>query len=112
MDYKNGETFKFIDPEIDPFDQNIIDNFIQSKVYQSSQIPKPTFTSFDKSVSRNTKENNKCVVCLEKEKISVFAPCGHRCVCLECGKHIFKNEKKCPLCKVVITDFLEEVIDE
>jgi hypothetical protein len=31
---------------------------------------------------------------------------------LECGKHIFKNEKKCPLCKVVITDFLEEVIDE
>ena len=115
VDYKNGETFKFIDPEIDPFDQNIIDNFIQSKVYyiNPSQIPKSTFTSIDKSFPMNTKENNyKCVVCLEKEKISVFAPCGHRCVCLECGKHIFKNEKKCPLCKVVITDFLEEVIDE
>ena len=109
VDYKNGETFKFIDPEIDPFDQNIIDNFIQSEIYQSSQIPKPTFTSFDKSVSRNTKEKNKCVVCLEKEKISVFAPCGHRCVCLECGKRIFKNNKKCPLCEEVITDFLEKV---
>jgi hypothetical protein len=56
-------------------------------------------------------EKSYCVVCLSNEAESVFAPCGHRCVCLDCGKNILNNVKKCPVCKEKIIDFLERVID-
>ena len=122
IDFKNGEKFTFHNPEVDPYDKDIIDNLIISKIYyiNPSQVPKTNFTSNDVTLfpmnSKDNPKNIKCVICLEKDRTSVFAPCGHMCVCLECGKDFMnsnKNEqKRCPLCKGVITDFLEAVIDD
>lgn len=30
--------------------------------------------------------NNQCVICLVNERNSIFYPCGHECVCADCGK--------------------------
>ena len=122
IDFKNGENFIFHNPEVDPYDKDIIDNLIKSKVYyiNPSQVPKTNFTSNDVTLfpinSKDNPKNIKCVICLERDRTSVFAPCGHMCVCLECGKNFMNSiqneQKRCPLCKGVITDFLEAVIDD
>ncbi len=105
---KQGEAFPFDDPEEDPYDRQIINSLVPSMIYDIP-IPQKNMVSYSDNFSGDM---SKCVVCLEKERISVFAPCGHRCVCLECGKKICQKMKKCPICKENITGFLERVIDD
>ncbi len=33
----------------------------------------------------NVQNTNFCVICLEKQRDSIFYPCGHECVCHQCG---------------------------
>jgi SWI/SNF-related matrix-associated actin-dependent regulator 1 of chromatin subfamily A len=41
-----------------------------------------------------------CCVCKDAAKGAVFKPCGHACVCFECGKQIAGQKKaKCPICR-------------
>lgn len=37
----------------------------------------------------------ECVICMGEESTHVFAPCGHYCVCGDCGKMV----DKCPICR-------------
>lgn len=43
-----------------------------------------------------------CTLCHVHEKNIVLVPCGHVCVCSECGDRIVR----CPVCKIVITSIL------
>ena len=38
-------------------------------------------------------DEHLCVICLDKEKDSVFYPCGHQCTCMDCGER-FKKEAR------------------
>ncbi len=44
-------------------------------------------------------------------KQSVFVPCGHRCVCYDCGKKIHETKRKCPICNHDSLYILKKVYD-
>lgn len=41
----------------------------------------------------------ECLVCLDTDKDTVIMPCGHLCVCSDCGKGLVKNKHTCPICR-------------
>lgn len=50
--------------------------------------------------------NALCVVCLSSPKDCALLPCGHLCVCYECGASLRLNpsHSKCPLCRQPVKD--------
>jgi hypothetical protein len=44
-------------------------------------------------------EEDICVNCRECSATTIIQPCGHKCVCYECGVKISQEQKKCPLCQ-------------
>ena len=49
-------------------------------------------------------QDRACVVCLTYEKTHAFMPCGHLCVCEECGMRAFEESHACPVCRAVATE--------
>lgn len=48
-----------------------------------------------------------CVVCLGAAQTHAFVPCGHRCVCAECGMTIVGQDlAACPLCRTAVEQVL------
>lgn len=47
------------------------------------------------SIGRIYETSSECVICMGEESTHVFAPCGHYCVCGDCGKMV----DKCPICR-------------
>jgi len=49
---------------------------------------------------------NKCIICLDKNKDSIFYPCGHECVCNDCGREYLRliRDKFCPVCRDRVKD--------
>lgn len=52
----------------------------------------------------------RCIVCLERPKMSVFVPCGHKCTCEECAIK-FVDKHKCPLCKKSVESIIKKVFE-
>ena len=52
-----------------------------------------------------------CAICQDKKRQSVFIPCGHRATCKDCGLKIFKETKKCPICKLKCDYFQENIFN-
>ena len=48
---------------------------------------------------------------MTNERESVFVPCGHRCVCYQCGLEIIKKFNKCPICNQKALFLLYKVYD-
>jgi len=49
-------------------------------------------------------EEAKCIVCLEKDKNSVFVPCGHLACCNDCASAVFKSRyTECVYCRTKIS---------
>merc|ERR1712137_343909 len=45
-------------------------------------------------------DSELCVICLTNVKTHAFVPCGHRCVCQECGDAMFRRPPVlCPVCR-------------
>ena len=51
-------------------------------------------------------ENTECLVCLDNKKDTVIMPCGHLCVCSECGPSLVKNKHTCPICRSHIQNLI------
>ena len=50
-----------------------------------------------------------CVICMDKPKDSCFYPCGHQCLCFDCGER-FKKEARhqvCPICRNRVKDIIK-----
>jgi hypothetical protein len=45
--------------------------------------------------NEESKDNNKCSVCINKEPTMIFVGCGHQCICEDCSTKL----KICPLCR-------------
>ena len=102
-----GEKYTFDNPEEDPYDRQIINSLIQSKIYEIPFSEKNTIPSGDKD-----NHEKLCVICLNKPIEWILAPCGHKCVCSGCGPIIKDKYQKCPICKEKIIGVLERVIDD
>ena len=48
--------------------------------------------------------SNECCICLDNEKNSIFIPCGHYYCCINCSKQI----KKCPICRMHISNYVSK----
>ena len=49
-----------------------------------------------KEASRKRRlEAPECVVCFERARAFAFVPCGHFCVCSNCGQRL----SECPICR-------------
>ncbi|KAL3537167.1 hypothetical protein ACH5RR_000533 [Cinchona calisaya] len=44
-------------------------------------------------------DHKRCIICLEKEVSTLFIPCAHQVVCLDCLKNV---KEHCPCCQVQI----------
>jgi hypothetical protein len=49
-------------------------------------------------------EGTSCVVCLDEPRTAFLYPCGHNCVCLDCGAKLKAQDQKCPICRTKIQD--------
>ena len=48
-----------------------------------------------------------CMICMDREKVIVFAQCGHYICCLECSETLFKTTQKCPVCRSLINSLVK-----
>jgi len=46
---------------------------------------------------------NECVICLDGKNDHVVVPCGHQCLCKDCGHTV----KQCPICRVDIISVMK-----
>lgn len=52
-------------------------------------------------------DNLLCCVCMERQKNTALAPCGHLCVCFQCSSAVvIPKESLCPICRGAITSSL------
>jgi len=50
-------------------------------------------------------ERELCVICMDKPKTYLIAPCGHKCLCEDCAESLERQghgdrNKTCPICRV------------
>ena len=79
----------------------------ESKIIKNNKI-------IEEEESDDDEEDEKdlCCICMENKSESVFVPCGHRCVCFNCGDNIIKSQnKKCPICQEESSTLLKKVYD-
>lgn len=62
----------------------------------------------------NIYETEECVICLDDnaKPSKALAPCGHKCCCNECIEKIRVANQPCPLCRQVILDVREFVLED
>ena len=41
----------------------------------------------------------ECLICLSERKDTLIMPCGHFCVCSDCGKNLQQRKHTCPICR-------------
>lgn len=52
-------------------------------------------------------EDQECLICLSEEKNTIIMPCGHLCVCTDCGKRLQADKKfSCPICRGPIVSLI------
>ena len=111
----------FAQPKKDPYEMNAINNFIDNDNYdglypddEESETEAQIENKIDKlnnEQREQREERTQCSMCLEKPSQSVFIPCGHRCVCWECGRKVMETSKKCPICQKESNFLLPRVYD-
>lgn len=48
----------------------------------------------------------ECLICLSVKKDTLIMPCGHYCVCEDCGKELVKAKHTCPICRGNISSLI------
>lgn len=61
-------------------------------------------TAAEEENIQNLPDDFICSVCMIRKKTMMFEPCKHICCCSKCTKEIIILQKKCPLCREVISD--------
>ena len=44
-------------------------------------------------------QDKECLICLTETRSVIIMPCGHLCVCSQCGTEIHKQKYTCPICR-------------
>ena len=118
MNFYQGDCIKFNQPIKDPFEINAIKFFInRNELYNmieninENQIADSQENIINYQFMKEKEVRTQCCFCLSKISESVFIPCGHRCVCYDCGMEIMSKKKKCPICQIDVTFLLPKVFD-
>jgi len=65
---------------------------------RSLELKRNILKEYEESIMKAIKEKTNCVICKEKQKLTMFFPCKHKPCCLECGTRIFGENKNCVVC--------------
>ena len=66
--------------------------------------PLPAQHHAGKGMQLTSRQRSTCAICLERPLTHAFVPCGHRCVCTECGDSWFHmHSRSCPVCRAPST---------
>jgi len=57
-------------------------------------------------VEQEYEDAKLCKICLFEEKNCILMPCGHACVCKDCGDMIKEKSPLCPMCRQHISHFI------
>ena len=47
--------------------------------------------------------NAECVICMDRQRACILAPCHHLCTCSSCGELLVNRKDSCPICRRSIT---------
>lgn len=47
--------------------------------------------------------NAECVICMDRQRACILAPCHHLCTCASCGELLVNRKDSCPICRRSIT---------
>jgi hypothetical protein len=51
-------------------------------------------------------ERQDCVICINARPDTLFLPCRHMCICVECASTMLAGDGKCPLCRQTFTSMM------
>lgn len=54
-------------------------------------------------------DDKECTICLSEPSAAIIMPCGHMCVCMDCGKSLQKmgsGKNLCPVCRGAISTLI------
>lgn len=54
-------------------------------------------------------EDKECTICMSEQSNAIIMPCGHMCVCMDCGKSLQSmgsGKNLCPVCRGAITTLI------
>jgi len=57
--------------------------------------------------AENEQKKDRCTVCVQVKINAVFLPCGHQSACFECYEKNKNRFRKCPICRVQITNVIK-----
>ena len=63
-------------------------------------------TQEGKTVATDDGQSEECLVCLSEKKNTLIMPCGHFCICEDCGQGLIKAKHTCPICR----NFIQSLI--
>jgi hypothetical protein len=76
----------------------------KQEVGATESVPRCTGPSETSDVS----EIDVCIVCMVSKKTHAFVPCGHQCVCEECGNTLSNRDRaECPMCRIPIEKVMQ-----
>jgi len=91
----------------------------ETKMYMGEELPstlkelqniekvmRATLTKVESKKEALLKEHKMCILCNDNVRSIAFTPCGHVCVCEQCGH----REKECPICKTPIQQKIKVVV--
>jgi len=70
------------------------------------KVMRTTLTKLESKKEALLKEHKMCMLCNDVVRSIAFTPCGHVCVCEQCGH----REKECPICKIPIQQKIKVVV--
>merc|ERR1712224_633231 len=75
---------------------------------EASGVPSDEITQKQAKLMR---EGELCCVCMEARKDAACLPCGHKCMCLNCGTQlVMLGGRSCPICRTPISS-IQQIFD-
>lgn len=61
--------------------------------------------SINQAPEAKREEEERCIVCVQAQKLVAFYRCGHICCCLRCAPRFVRN--RCPVCRQFVVDYIK-----
>ena len=58
----------------------------------------------DATVKKPSGLDAECVICMDRQRGCILAPCHHLCTCASCGDLLVTRKDACPICRRGITN--------
>jgi hypothetical protein len=82
--------------------QNCRDGAVRSKSAREQAVLDRSATQAPEA---RREEEERCIVCMQAQKLVAFYRCGHICCCMRCAQRFVRN--RCPVCRQSVADYIK-----